>query len=149
MKYIAYVDGSYMKDTSLGEIYGAAALVQKEGDNTWACIKQASNDDMVSMHNVAGEIMAVTLLCEYAMKLPDCTDLVINYDYEGIEKWATGAWRAKNNWTRAYAGYIRTVVSKKINVSFNHIKGHTGNAGNEAADKFAKQAIEEYISARR
>lgn len=144
MKYVAYVDGSYMEDATAGAYYGSAAIVQPDGGTGWSLIKQAGNDEMVAMRNVAGELMAVILLCEYCTKL-DCTHLVIHYDYEGIEKWVTGQWKAKNKWTQAYRRYMTTVVYPKMKVEFMHVKGHTGVAGNEAVDQYAKDAILDQI----
>lgn len=49
----------------------------------------------------------------------------ICYDYLGIEKWATGEWKAKNSLTKKYADFMKE-NSDKLNISFKkslHIQG--------------------------
>ena len=64
----------------------------------------------------------------------------ICYDYLGIEKWATGEWKAKNSLTKKYANFMKE-NSDKLNISFKKIAAHTGNKYNEEADKLAKAAL--------
>lgn len=63
----------------------------------------------------------------------------ICYDYSGIEMWATGAWKAKNELTQKYAKFMNE-CSNKIHLSFTKITAHTGNMYNEEADRLAKNA---------
>ena len=51
--------------------------------------------------------------------------LTIYYDYEGIGKWATGEWKAKNKITQGYRDYIKQ-VKDKLELHFVHVKGHSG-----------------------
>ena len=41
----------------------------------------------------------------------------IRYDYEGVEKWVTGAWRAKTPLTSKYATHMQE-AGKKVKISF-------------------------------
>jgi ribonuclease HI len=61
----------------------------------------------------------------------------INYDYEGIEKFVTGAWTAKNELSQKYAAYVGKAPLK---IEWRHIKSHTGNLKNDRADALAKRA---------
>ena len=69
-------------------------------------------------------------------------DILICYDYEGIEKWATGVWKSKTELTSKYATSMKS-WGNSINIRFRKIAAHTGNHYNERADQLAKRAIEE------
>ena len=64
----------------------------------------------------------------------------IRYDYEGVEKWVTGVWRAKTLLTSKYAAHMQE-AGKKVKISFCKIAAHTGNHYNEEADQLAKSAL--------
>ena len=66
----------------------------------------------------------------------------ICYDYKGIEMWATGGWKAKNDLTQKYAAFMRE-IGKRIRITYRKIAAHTGDKYNEEADKLAKAALTE------
>ena len=66
----------------------------------------------------------------------------IRYDYEGIEKWATNAWKANNTLTKKYAEFMRRKQTQ-IRISFRKVKSHSGDYYNEKVDKLAKSALTE------
>ena len=151
MKYIAYVDGSY-KEYAGQKYYASAAIIAPEGTTDWTQMTKVSCDtDLISMRNVAGEIMAVMLVMEHclnSLKLKQGDTVQLNYDYAGIENWvkpygAPGYWRCKNSVTQSYRDYMLHVVGPRFKVRFNHTPGHTGIAGNEIVDKLAKRALED------
>jgi ribonuclease HI len=61
----------------------------------------------------------------------------INYDYEGIEKFAAGKWKSGNELSKDYVNFIRQT---KVEIEWRHIKSHTGNIKNDKADLLAKRA---------
>lgn len=61
----------------------------------------------------------------------------IRYDYEGVEKWVTGVWRAKTPLTSKYAAHMQE-AAEQIKISFCKVAAHTGNHYNEEADQLAK-----------
>ena len=151
MRYEAYTDGSFKEVKGVGAYYASAAIIAAEGTSDWSSIVKVSNDkDLISMRNVAGELMAVMAVCEHCMNvlhLKQGDTLRINYDYVGIENWCKKPgekdfWRAKNPITSAYRDYILTVVKPKFKLEFNHVTGHSGNVGNEIVDKLAREAID-------
>ena len=131
----AYVDGSYNIKT---KVYGYGGFLSINGEREY--IQGNGNDEeMTSMRNVAGEILGAIAAIQKALEL-GLKELTIYYDYEGIEKWATGKWKTNKVATKQYAKYCKE-VENFISLNFVHVKGHTGVEGNEIADKMAKEAV--------
>ena len=68
------------------------------------------------------------------------TVIEIRYDYEGIEKWVTGAWKSKNDLTKKYA---QTMLGwgQKIQIRFTKVPAHSKVKYNELADETAKLGV--------
>ncbi len=132
---IAYVDGSY--DHSLRKYGYGCVLLTPEGEK----ILSGSGNDPVSLplRNVAGEMLGAMHAVQWAIR-EGYTSLEIRYDYEGIEKWVTGQYRAMNERTRQYAAYMRGCASK-IRLSFKKVKAHSGDTLNDMADEAARGAL--------
>lgn len=131
----AFVDGSFNKAT---HTYGYGGFLVT--DNEKYVLQGADNDaEMATMRNVAGEIKGAEAAVKKAIEL-GIKELVIYYDYMGIEMWATGVWKRNKAGTIAYHEYIMS-VKDKIKLTFVKVKGHSGVEGNEEADKLAKQAV--------
>lgn len=131
----AFVDGSFNKAT---HTYGYGGFLVT--DNEKYVLQGADNDaEMATMRNVAGEIKGAEAAVKKAIEL-GIKELVIYYDYMGIEMWATGAWKRNKAGTIAYHDYIMS-VREQIKITFVKVKGHSGVEGNEEADKLAKQAV--------
>jgi len=123
-----YTDGSF-KDGKIGWGFCTEdAKIQEYGGVT-------GDDALMKQRNIAGEMKAVIEAVKYCFN-NGIKDVRINYDYEGVKKWATGEWRAKNKYTKQYVSYINK-GRKSMSIKFNHIKGHTGNEGNDLADRLA------------
>ena len=71
------------------------------------------------------------------------------YVKEGITNWIHG-WK-KNNWTNSNKKDVKNkdlwveldILSQKYNITWNWVKGHSGNIENDIADKLATEAIGE------
>lgn len=139
-----WVDGSFSQIGS-HSIYGGGAVAYI-GESTNPIIFKTAGEDSnwARMRNVAGELFAVMGILEQLSKFKDSiARVVIFYDYEGIEKWANGTWQAKKICTQAYKSYVEQ-KQIELNISFVHVKAHTGNVNNEKADATAKEAVKEY-----
>ena len=130
---VAYVDGSFNSDT--GD-YGFGLVFLYDGERQEIC--GCGNEHiggMNEMRNVAGEISACMKAVDMAVAA-GAKALDVYYDYEGIAAWATGAWKCKKEGTAAYRDFMQKCP---IPVRFFHVRAHTGNRGNEAADRLAKR----------
>jgi ribonuclease HI len=133
---IAFVDGSFNPKT---KVYGAGVLIFYGDGTIQTFIDSGKDPEMVSMRNVAGEILAAThairIAEEHMIKF-----LTIYYDYEGIKHWATGEWAANKKKTKEYVKTIEQAASDGLYILFHHVKAHTGVEYNEKVDQLAKEA---------
>ena len=134
-KITAYVDGSYNVATKEYS-YGAVIFA---GDKK-ECFSEKFNDpELATMRNVAGELEGSMKAMRYAVEA-GAKELDIYYDYEGIEKWCTGAWKTNKDGTKAYKAFYEQ-ISQKVKVKFHKVKGHSGDRYNDEADVLAKAAL--------
>lgn len=134
-EFVAYVDGSYSVETSE---YGYGAVIFYNGEEIHLSGK-GSEDYMITMRNVAGEIVGARKAMEYAVQ-NNCKNAIIYHDYEGIAKWCQGLWKTNKQGTIEYKQYFDSIKSM-INVEFVKVKGHSGDKYNDIADMLAKSAI--------
>lgn len=131
---VAYVDGSFNVDTM---VYGYGVVMMYHGREEY--YKGSGNEEnMSAMRNVAGEILGATYAMKYAYD-HDIKNLVIYHDYEGIAKWCLGEWKTNKLETQTYKNKFQE-YSKKVNISFVKVKGHSGDKYNDLADALAKEA---------
>ena len=131
---VAYVDGSFNLEKFT---YGWGAVIFFDGEQV--NLSGCGNDlEDAQLRNVAGEIIASKCAIKEAIAR-GYDKIDIYYDYEGIEKWATGEWKRKKKQTIAYYNFIQN-VSDKIKVNFFKVKSHTGIELNELVDRLAKDA---------
>ena len=127
--YQAYVDGSFI-DGNVG--YGAVIL---ENGNIAAEISGSVDEpDAVGARQVGGEIRGVIEVLEWC-KQKNIKKIAIFYDFQNIEKWATGEYRTNTPMTRAYKEYIDNCG---VDISWFKVQSHTGVALNDRADALAK-----------
>ena len=131
----AYVDGSY-NDANRRYGYG---VVLVNGTNKYELNGSDNDKDLVSMRNVAGEILGCKVAVKKAIEF-GIKELVIYYDYQGIECWATGTWKRNKSGTIAYYEFMQE-VKDKITIHFKKVKAHSGVELNEAVDRLAKSAV--------
>lgn len=121
----------------------------KDNQASWAFVVVTDNEiefedcgcdvpeEFLEHRNVAGEIFAVLKFIEFCAD-NDEKEAVIHYDYEGLEKWATGEWKTNKELTKAYK---ESVKDSGIKIKWIKIQGHSGDRWNEYADQLAKSAL--------
>lgn len=131
----AYVDGSYEEEL---QHYSHGMVVFHNGQERHFSAS-GDNAELLAMRNVAGEILGARAAMQYCLDNGAKT-LKLCYDYQGIEKWCTGEWRANKPGTQAYKAFYDSVKGR-LDVTFVKIAAHTGDRYNELADALAKQAL--------
>lgn len=134
-----YVDGSYSKIANKYS-YGCVILCNEK---TVEFGGVDNNIDYVEMKNVAGELLGSIESIKWA-KENNYDSIIIYHDYEGIERWANGNWKANKKGTIEYVKFIEE-YRKWIEIDFIKVKAHTGDIYNERADKIAKEFLTKNI----
>jgi len=126
--YEIFVDGSYIAGVTG---YGAAIYL---GDEIKAEISGTIPD--TQFRQFGGELKSVIEAVKWCTN-NNVKKARINYDYQGIEKFVSGEWKAHNSLSKEYSNFIRKA---KIKIEWRHIKSHTGNLRNDKADSLAQKA---------
>jgi len=130
--YEAYTDGS-----CIGDGIGYGVVILKDGERIAELSGTVSAPELQGMRQVGGELQAVYRALEWCRE--NGVDAVtIFYDYEGVEKWATGVWKPNTRATQSYANFAQNCP---IAVRWEKVRGHSGNPWNSRADQLAKQAL--------
>lgn len=135
VKAVAYVDGSY-NDTTKRFSYGCVMFYNGK---EYHLSDNFDNEELAGMRNVAGEIFGSMAAMEFAVEHKIST-LTIYHDYEGISKWCLGLWKTNKAGTIAYKKYYDK-VKRKVNITFEKVKGHSGDKYNDLADELAKKEL--------
>lgn len=131
----AYIDGSYNPST---EEYSFGGVLLING-NEYKFKKRYEADMYSKMRNVAGELKGAGYIINYCVN-HNIKEIHIYYDYEGIESWYTGKWKAKSPISIEYVKFLNSVKDKII-IHFHKVKSHTNDYYNDLADKLAKEAL--------
>ena len=135
--FIAFVDGSYDKDT---KIYGSGVAILLPNGKYEGLV--TAGIDEWDQWNIVGELEATKLAIQTAEERGE-NQIFIYHDLNNISLWASGEWQAKNEYTQEYVRFIEE-KSKTMQIQFIKVKGHSGNTHNDAADKLAELAVAEH-----
>lgn len=133
---IAFVDGSF--DVKSGS-YGFGCVIIDPEQKLTRLNGKADKAEAATARNVAGELLATMNAVKYAAE-HSYKKLTVYHDYEGIEKWYNGKWKAQSFVAVAYLEFVRKYRSF-VSVSFVKVEAHMGNTLNEEADRLAKSAL--------
>lgn len=137
-RLLVYVDGSYhdgIKKYSFGCVFLAP------GGEIYLAYGNGDNEQSLVHRNVTGEMLGAMYAVKTAM-MNGFPEVELCYDYEGIEKWVTGAWKSKTELTAKYARSMRE-WSRQIRIIFHKVPAHSHVTYNELADETAKRGLSE------
>ena len=135
-RLVVYVDGSF--DVNLQKYSFGCVILLKDG-RILERYGNGEEPELLAIRNVAGEMYGAMYAVQWAFE-NSYSSVVLHYDYEGIEKWATGVWSAKNPHTKKYAAFMRN-MQEKMEVIFQKVRAHSGDYYNEQVDQLAKKAL--------
>lgn len=131
-----WVDGSCIHNDGDDMQLGWAYLI-REGDQE---LHRASGNDIPpeawQHRNVAGEIQAVLKALDWC-HAHGISRATIYYDYQGLEEWVNGSWRAKTPFTQAY---VKAVKAQDMDLRWEKVLAHSGEPLNEVVDQLARDA---------
>lgn len=128
-----YVDGSFSNGRA-----AYAALIMADGEELARLVGVDVSEELLSMRNVGAEMTAVVRALAWCRKqsIPEVT---IYFDYQGLESWVIGAWKAKNPYTQKYAAFVQNCG---VSITWRKVKAHSGNQHNEIVDGLARSAAQ-------
>lgn len=139
-RFVAFIDGSYEESK---KTYGSGIYIITPDNKEIKLSKKGNKPFLIDQRNVVGEIIAARAAIDWAVA-NGIDKLTLFYDYEGIEHWADGSWKAKNELTANYKATIDE-IKDIINLEFCKVKGHSNNKYNDIVDSLAKGAIDNKI----
>lgn len=135
--YVFYVDGSYNEELNQA---GWGLVILRNGemiDALKGTIKEGELD--LSQRNIVGELIGAIATIQQA-KQRKIKEYTLCFDLEGIESWVTGDWNAENQLTQGYKNIMLKAMNEGLKITFNKVKGHSGDKWNDYVDNLAKQA---------
>lgn len=125
-----YVDGSFINGAT-----GYGVVILKDGRVVEELSGAVTDASVAYARQVAGELFAVEEALRWCRR-NSVQEATIYYDYYGIEKWATGRWKANQELTQKYRDAVRASC---VEVKWRKVASHTGNRWNDRADHLAKK----------
>ncbi len=133
----AFTDGSYNVAT---KVYGFGGFLHYSDSEPDIEIRgNAADPEEAVSRNVSGEVHGAVAAMEKAIEL-GLEELTLFYDYEGVEKWPLGMWKANKKISQYYVAAYQE-IKDRLRVHFVHVPAHTGIPGNEEADRIAKEEV--------
>lgn len=136
---IAFVDGSYNAEVEKSG-FGVIIIDHNRVETPlYKAFTKKLSPEFIELRNVAAELEGVKEAINWAIAYSK-KHIIIYYDYEGIEKWAIGEWKASKELTRKYVTFIKE-KSTLINIDFIKVPAHSGITYNEMVDELAKNSL--------
>lgn len=130
----AFVLGDYNSDTG---VYGYGGFLC-DGERDYPLSGCANDPDIRTMRADAGKLLGIMAAVRKAEEL-GIQELTIRYDLTGIEKWATGEWKAGRPGTKAYAEFMNS-DERRVRLNFEWVKSGADTERKKKASALAGKA---------
>lgn len=130
----AFVLGDYNSDTG---VYGYRGFLC-DGETDYPLSGCANDPDVRTMRADAGKLLGTMAAVKKAEEL-GIRELTIRYDLTGIEKWATGEWKAGRPGPKAYAEFMNS-DERRIKLNFEQAKSGADTEMKRKASALAGKA---------
>ena len=90
--------------------------------------------------NPTAEYIAVAEILKKINKYKISPNTIIKFysDYDGVQKWTNGSWKARKSYIIKIKNFILKIIKDiGCHIEFIHVNGHSGILGNELADELA------------
>lgn len=129
-----FVDGSH-----LGGRTGYGAVILRDGKPVREISGRLEGSPEGLARQVSGEIEAVRKALAWCLE-EGIGEVTIHYDYQGLESWVTGRYRARIPLTAGYRDFVR---GTGLSIRWRKVRSHSGNRWNDAADRLARRGAGE------
>ena len=130
----AFVLGDYNSDTG---VYGYGGFLC-DGERDYPLSGCANDPDIRTMRADAGKLLGIMAAVRKAEEL-GIQELTIRYDLTGIEKWATGEWKAGRPGPKAYAEFMNS-DERRVRLNFEWVKSGADTERKRKASALAGKA---------
>ena len=130
----AFVLGDYNSDTG---VHGYGGFLC-DGERDYPLSGCANDPDIRTMRADAGKLLGIMAAVRKAEEL-GIQELTIRYDLTGIEKWATGEWKAGRPGTKAYAEFMNS-DERRVRLNFEWVKSGADTERKRKASALAGKA---------
>ena len=134
--YLAYTDGSYL----LPKNFGAAACIVLDGEGTDICYKWSE----VSRYSTSNR-QEMAAIIHALLHTPEGSSVLVRSDSENGIALLTGTVRSKKDWDLVQL-YRQTVRDRRLRVSLEWIRSHSGDPWNDYVDNLCIEALDLFES---
>jgi len=139
--YEAWVDGSFKKGLPS---FGLMIYQLEEGESSLVyhdCGVLPADGSRQIAGEIEATILAIMWAREYHRKESN-VKMKIYHDYMGLQAWPLRAWKANDRNAKRLVNIFDRAIAQGIEITFQHVKGHTGIQRNELVDKLAASAFD-------
>ena len=122
-------------------LYTDGACSGNPGPGAWACVLvrggKVVNSEWGALPHTTNNVAELTaLLCGLKALIEDEREVVVVTDSQNMIGWISLGWKRKDPKISALAAEIDKVIAEKsLMISFEHVKGHSGDRFNEMANQ--------------
>lgn len=134
---VLFTDGSYSSEVKR---YGCGAVVIYPDGAIDKLSFSGDAHGFLEGNSTSGELLA-TLMALNFLAMMSIKNVTVFHDYDKVAGFAQATSKPKKDLTKFYKKTMQEQILPKMQVSFIHVKGHSGHRFNELADQLASKTI--------